>query len=209
MYKIIIAVILLASPAFCETYSWEDSNGIHFTDDISKVPSKNQKKYLNASTTKQNNVGRLFNDVPWYEEVYNKDLLKCEDPSRSNVFCSGGYDCQRKKELAIEACKSDINKNLASNIIRAKTSESQFNAENKKLRDDINSLKLSNKQKERLNAGDVWIGLPSFAVKEAKGSPKKINKTETAYGDSEQWIYGSGEYLYFTNGILKTIQKPR
>lgn len=37
------------------------------------------------------------------------------------------------------------------------------------------------------------------------GRPERINKTINARGVSEQWVYGSGNYLYFTDGILTTI----
>ena len=38
------------------------------------------------------------------------------------------------------------------------------------------------------------------------GRPNKINKTTTAYGTHEQWVYGNGKYLYFDNGKLTSIQ---
>ena len=37
------------------------------------------------------------------------------------------------------------------------------------------------------------------------GRPDRINKTINALGTSEQWVYGIGNYLYFTNGVLTTI----
>lgn len=38
------------------------------------------------------------------------------------------------------------------------------------------------------------------------GKPKKINKTTTAYGVHEQWVYSGYKYLYFDDGILTSIQ---
>lgn len=38
------------------------------------------------------------------------------------------------------------------------------------------------------------------------GSPDKINRTTTAQGFREQWVYRSDAYLYFTNGKLTAIQ---
>jgi hypothetical protein len=38
------------------------------------------------------------------------------------------------------------------------------------------------------------------------GKPQKINTTTNAYGTHEQWIYGGGNYLYFDNDVLTTIQ---
>lgn len=39
------------------------------------------------------------------------------------------------------------------------------------------------------------------------GFPRRINKTETIRGVSEQWVYEDfGRYLYFENGKITTIQ---
>lgn len=38
------------------------------------------------------------------------------------------------------------------------------------------------------------------------GKPMSVNKTTTTRGSSEQWVYGSNNYLYFDNGILTSIQ---
>lgn len=38
------------------------------------------------------------------------------------------------------------------------------------------------------------------------GHPEYVNKTVSNSGTREQWVYGNGEYLYFTNGRLTAIQ---
>ncbi|WP_332276133.1 hypothetical protein [Bacillus subtilis] len=38
------------------------------------------------------------------------------------------------------------------------------------------------------------------------GKPLDVNKTTTAYGTNEQWIYSGNRYLYFDDGELTTIQ---
>lgn len=43
-------------------------------------------------------------------------------------------------------------------------------------------------------------------VKSSWGKPIDINKTTTANGYSEQWVY-NGKYIYFENGIVTTIQE--
>jgi hypothetical protein len=44
-------------------------------------------------------------------------------------------------------------------------------------------------------------------VLESWGHPSGgINKTTGAWGIHEQWVYGMGQYLYFENGKLTTIQ---
>ena len=39
-------LVISASAAFCETYTWEDQNGINFTDDLGKVPKKYRSKAI-------------------------------------------------------------------------------------------------------------------------------------------------------------------
>ncbi|WP_156902240.1 hypothetical protein [Azohydromonas australica] len=36
-----------------------------------------------------------------------------------------------------------------------------------------------------------------------------INRTTSARGTTEQWVYGNGRYLYFDNGRLTTVQEGR
>ena len=64
--------------------------------------------------------------------------------------------------------------------------------------------------------GGIHLGLDqdTFMLCKSFGlmipSPKKINRTETAAGIEEQWIYEikgiSTDYYYFKNGILAAIQ---
>ena len=52
----------------------------------------------------------------------------------------------------------------------------------------------------------VSIGMNAQDVRDSSwGKPRSINRTSTAHGDSEQWVY-NGNYLYFTNGVLTAIQ---
>jgi uncharacterized protein len=53
----------------------------------------------------------------------------------------------------------------------------------------------------------VTIGMTTEQVLASKwGKPREINRTQTADGVSEQWMYGGRNYLYFRNGVLETIQ---
>lgn len=53
----------------------------------------------------------------------------------------------------------------------------------------------------------VQIGMSRMgAMLSNWGNPEKINKTTTASGVREQWVYGEGRYLYFENGVLTAIQ---
>lgn len=43
-------------------------------------------------------------------------------------------------------------------------------------------------------------------VREGWGYPSHVNRTTTAAGVREQWVYGDGRYLYFENNRLTAIQ---
>ena len=52
----------------------------------------------------------------------------------------------------------------------------------------------------------VSIGMTQEQVLESKwGRPQSKNRITSAGGTMEQWVYG-GNYLYFENGILRTVQ---
>ena len=55
------------------------------------------------------------------------------------------------------------------------------------------------------------IGMtPTEVVNETNwGRPTSINRTTTATGTTEQWVYGAGTYLYFRNNRLSGIQQAR
>lgn len=52
----------------------------------------------------------------------------------------------------------------------------------------------------------VRIGMTKEMCEDSWGKPESINRTTNAYGTSEQWVYDGGNYLYFDNGKLTSIQ---
>lgn len=57
----------------------------------------------------------------------------------------------------------------------------------------------------------VYIGQTANSVltNSSWGKPNKVNRSIYASGNHEQWVYGHGDYLYFTNGVLTSIQTRR
>mgnify|MGYP001007978606 CR=1 FL=1 len=52
------------------------------------------------------------------------------------------------------------------------------------------------------------IGMTAEEVRNSTwGEPKKINKTTTKYGVSEQWVYYGYKYIYLENDIVTAIQE--
>ncbi|MBN2890686.1 MAG: hypothetical protein JXL97_02355 [Bacteroidales bacterium] len=61
---------------------------------------------------------------------------------------------------------------------------------------------------EKILDKKIWIGMTSQMTEFSIGKPEKINKTTTASGVREQWVYDNYDmYLYFENGKLVTIQE--
>lgn len=55
--------------------------------------------------------------------------------------------------------------------------------------------------------GGVRVGMTKKQVLASNwGEPEHVNRTSNSRGTTEQWVYGGGNYLYFTNGVLTTIQ---
>lgn len=56
--------------------------------------------------------------------------------------------------------------------------------------------------------GGVLVGMTADQVLAAWGKPTDVNRTTTAVGSSEQWVYGDldASYVYLDNGVVTTIQ---
>ncbi len=56
----------------------------------------------------------------------------------------------------------------------------------------------------------VTIGMTPCAARAAWGAPRDINRTTTAYGVREQWVFRASSYdsnyLYFQDGLVTSIQ---
>lgn len=59
---------------------------------------------------------------------------------------------------------------------------------------------------ETIAKGKIQIGFTEAQVTAAWGRPERKNVTTHANHVSEQWVYGSGNYVYFDEGIMTTVQ---
>lgn len=67
---------------------------------------------------------------------------------------------------------------------------------------------IDNNDSEIEQKSEPSIGMTASEVRSSSwGSPNDINKTTTAYGVNEQWVYGGGRYIYFEDGIVSAIQE--
>jgi len=72
--------------------------------------------------------------------------------------------------------------------------------------DPRKTFKWSEKIWSAIEDGKVFIGMTAQQAEMSWGKPKEINRTIVGSTNKEQWVYASGSYLYFDNGILSAIQ---
>lgn len=105
-----------------------------------------------------------------------------------------------------EAFADDIHKMQDKYLANSKMTSDE--REMKRIVADINSKHvLNNPSSDQVVIKDKpSIGMTAQQVKDNRwGSPKKVNRTTTAYGTDEQWVYDNG-YVYLTDGIVTAIQ---
>lgn len=86
------------------------------------------------------------------------------------------------------------------------TKEDWISIYNDKSVDWVENAESEAKENTELRTMNPQIGMSKEEVIRTKwGRPTKINKTENAYGVSEQWVYPNYQYLYFDDGILTSI----
>jgi hypothetical protein len=77
---------------------------------------------------------------------------------------------------------------------------------NERLKMEANERE-AERQAECNRRGPPKIGMTKQQVfKTCWGETGRINRTQTANGLTEQYVYSDTSYLYFTNGILTAIQ---
>ena len=59
---------------------------------------------------------------------------------------------------------------------------------------------------QAMAVGAVTAGMSAAQVRQVWGPPVRINKTVSAGGVSEQWVYSNGQYLYLTRGLVSAMQ---
>lgn len=79
-------------------------------------------------------------------------------------------------------------------------------AQEKAKRLSILTKKYGSANAKKIINGYVVTGFSKQMCIEAWGAPSSINKTTGSWGTHEQWVYGSGNYLYFEGNKLTAIQ---
>jgi hypothetical protein len=161
----------------------------------------------------------------------SKQVAKVEEPKRNiNVetaikyIQSKDYDKAYENLKGFEKSTDEEGKNLLSYVIAIRyirpiqgETEVTHNSQNvymakqelKKISSSYSGA-LSTEFKSLVSAIDAKpsIGMNRYEVILSSWSkPSKINKTTTASGVKEQWVYSGNKYLYLENDILTAIQE--
>lgn len=143
-----------------------------------------------------------INSIVLYNYAHAKSSEAENDISMANHYING----DEKFTIAFEQYKGELKEEINEFIKEITTKNEKF-TEEQKIKD--------NREKQQYEATrhlrGVKIGMTADEVLKSNwGKPNHINRTTTAYGTEEQWVY-SGGYLYFDDYelgimVLKTIQ---
>ena len=62
---------------------------------------------------------------------------------------------------------------------------------------------------QRISEGIIWLGMDAEQLQAGWGRPTDINRTVSAYGVREQWVYrysSTTRYVYLDDGIVASWQ---
>lgn len=91
-------------------------------------------------------------------------------------------------------------------LVKALNAARENDEKAEKLRLAAERKQLAAEKAKRKKEG-VHLGMTQQEVIDSSwGKPRSINRSTYTFGTREQWVYGSGNYLYFKDGILNSIQ---
>lgn len=130
-------------------------------------------------------------------------------------------EAERTKQIDFEQTKLALERNKDNQDVRRSLLRhlTEIDPKNPKWKTDLAAVEkrieadiASQRQKEaaRKRKEGVRIGMSQEDVLASNwGRPEKRNISQYSFGTHEQWVYGGGQYLYFENGILKSMQTSR
>ena len=76
-------------------------------------------------------------------------------------------------------------------------------------RKKFDAMRMEIMQRKEVAPPTVRVGMTADQTREVWGSPSRVNRTESAYGVREQWVYGASRYVYLRNGVVESVQTSR
>lgn len=149
---------------------------------------KNQE-LVDIAISKQNEIKDKA-----FEQIINEAQVQID----SQDYSSAQNTLKKYKDLGNQTIL-DMYNNATNEINRIEAE--------KKAKEEAERKQREAEEKARKKSQGVTIGMTQQEVLDSMwGEPKDINRTITENHVYEQWVYGYPNYLYFTDGILTSIQ---
>lgn len=210
-----IIILLFTTTACTPTESTEKANS-NLTEEEKYIELLLNKEYQtvlqqteNGNTPLQENYNNIALVLNRYQDVSENTYSNGEFETRY------GHILSRLEE--VDHIPNELKKQLEE-VKKVSTEKEEYYSklhDEEERMDEIQSGKEMIEEKQRENKMDyrtqfpatVKIGMTQEEVlTEGWGRPIDVNKTITANGVSEQWVYDNYNYLYFEDGILTSIQ---
>jgi hypothetical protein len=224
--RLIIVFLLLLLSVGCsspDTKSAEKVNNDAKEESYSRKITQEEQKYiqlvlkkdyetlLTLTEKKSNEVQEDYNNIAFALKKQNeiKQLLLKKDDIDLDKELSLKYGAIVRSIESVKfippELKTSINTLYKTAVKKKKYYSKRDNERMEKITEEyIREEKINYVTK---NPKTVSIGMTKEEVlTEGWGRPIDINRTITANGTSEQWVYDDNKYLYFENGILTAIQ---
>lgn len=114
---------------------------------------------------------------------------------------------ENKKKEAELAEQSRIEAEKAASIERERIKQQEAASRKKALEERTKEMikKYGSYNGKLIAEGKVAIGMNQKMVIDSWGKPSDINRDIYSFGVHEQWVYGSGNYVYFKDGVVSSI----
>jgi len=201
-----------------ETYYYQ--NGIFNLNTHKRINTiKKGTSFFCTGISIDDQKGSAFDTGNPYKNIVDRVVLVLHNDELGDCFCyatsqdMANGNASKEYVLGKFLYREDYNKKQKNDAIAAKQKKESDQAKAKekeeKEQQHIQALvaKYGQSNVDLARQGKVKIGWNKELCKEAWGEPQSINKTTTAYGVHEQWVYSTSRYLYFDDGVLTAIQE--
>lgn len=193
-----------------------------------KDDNMNRKYLLMSSYTRINTANTYLEEGDYYTayqflsdanknfETLNDENNKVDEETQNNVISKLNEIRDKTVEQIIQKGQNCIEKGKYEDLQRILKTFEDLKSSSKEFEDFYNtSTEKINKHEEEEQAKEkakkksqgVTLGMTKQQVLDSSwGEPKDINTSIGSWGTHEQWVYGNGNYLYFENGRLTSIQ---
>ncbi|SDM14341.1 hypothetical protein [Sediminibacillus halophilus] len=196
----ISVLFILILIACSQSNTKENSQEVTFSND------QNSPMFDADSQYKEENVKVLTEDMleEWHIEALN--LLRDYQYTDALILLNKHDDEISNDIELITRSKQEVeSENPVVEVIKSHLSKIKYSYDITTVNYFLNNINNKLNKITSSNAG-VIVGMTKEQVLKSNwGEPSNKNVTKSTLGTSEQWVYGNGNYLYFTDDILTAI----